>query len=51
MWLELGVFGYQHFGGSNLALFDLCGTVKFLLQDIAHFAEGGHGFPARLELT
>lgn len=51
MWLELGVFGHQHFGGSNLALFHLRGTVEFLLQDISHFAEGGHGFPARLELA
>lgn len=49
--LELGVFGHQHFGGSNLALLDLGGTVEFLLQDVAHFAEGGHGFPARLELA
>lgn len=51
VWLELGVFGHQHFRGSNLALLDLCGTVEFLLQDISHFAEGGHGFPACLELA
>lgn len=51
VWLELGVFGHQHFGGSDLALFDLCGTVEFLLEDVAHFAEGGHGLPAGLELA
>lgn len=51
VWLELGVFGHQHFGGSNLALFHLRGSVEFLLEDVAHFAEGGHGFPARLELA
>jgi len=49
--LELGVFGHQHFGGSDLALLDLRGTVELLLQDVAHFAEGRHGFPARLELA
>lgn len=48
---ELGVFRHQHFGGADLALLDLSGAVKFLLQHVAHFAEGGHGFPARLELA
>lgn len=51
VWFELGVFWHQHFGGADLTLLDLCGTIKFLLQHVAHFAEGGHGFPARLELA
>lgn len=51
VWLELGVAWCQHLGRAHLALLHLSGTIKLLLDDIAHLTEGWHGPPACLHLA
>lgn len=49
--LELRVSWNQDLGGAHFTQLHFCSAVEFLLDDVAHFAERWHCFPAGLHLA